>query len=199
MASFPGAIYPVPTFGTNMSDVKTHTTWRDEITDEVRAIELELGTTPSGSFSTVAARLADYPYTHWTAYTPALGGAGWSLGSTGATAFGAYHNSDGVVHFNARLIFGTVGATFNAGVTVSLPPFTAEVSTSTRCSILTEYRDASAGVQFAGVGDVTASTVTLLAWRTDLTHGSYASVTSTLPMTWAASDEIRVSGWYRQT
>lgn len=39
-----------------MSDVKTHTTWRDEMVDEVRAIEIELGTTPSGASSTVAAR-----------------------------------------------------------------------------------------------------------------------------------------------
>lgn len=58
MAAYPGAIYSVPSFGTNMSDVQTHTTWRDAMIDEMRAVQIELGTTPSGTFSTVRDRLA---------------------------------------------------------------------------------------------------------------------------------------------
>lgn len=58
VAVYPGAVYSVPSFGTNMSDVQTHTTWRNNMVDEMRAVQLELGTTPSGAFSTVAAAIA---------------------------------------------------------------------------------------------------------------------------------------------
>lgn len=83
MASFPTAIYPAPTFGTNLSDAKTHTVWRDEITAEVRAIEIELGTAPSAAFSTVGARLVAVEATA-AAALPKAGGTltGHALGIT---------------------------------------------------------------------------------------------------------------------
>lgn len=52
MASYPSAIYPVPTFGPNQNDAKTHEDWRNEITDEVRALQIELGTEVSLDKST---------------------------------------------------------------------------------------------------------------------------------------------------
>lgn len=58
MADYPGALWAGNTRGTNLSDAETHTTWHDEVMDEVIAVETEIGTQPSGSWSTVALRLS---------------------------------------------------------------------------------------------------------------------------------------------
>lgn len=61
MAQYPGAVYTTPTRDdADMSASTDHETWHDEAVDEIRAIQTELGTTPSGSFATVVARLDAY-------------------------------------------------------------------------------------------------------------------------------------------
>jgi len=57
MADYPSSIWTPPTRGTNMSDPVTQTDILDEQNDEIVAMQTELGTAPSGSYSTVSAAL----------------------------------------------------------------------------------------------------------------------------------------------
>jgi hypothetical protein len=58
MASYPGSVPVKPTIvTTDMSQATTHATDRGLLWDEVRAIAIELGLTPSGSSGTVKERL----------------------------------------------------------------------------------------------------------------------------------------------
>lgn len=58
MAVYPGAIPAKPSINTaDMSAATTHTTDRGMLWDELRAIAIELGTSPSGAASTVVIRL----------------------------------------------------------------------------------------------------------------------------------------------
>ena len=57
MADYPFALWPGNTRGGTLNVAETHTTWHDEAQAEIRAIEAELGLSPSGSFATVLARL----------------------------------------------------------------------------------------------------------------------------------------------
>lgn len=60
MASYPGSVPAKPSINTaDMSAATSHTVDRGLQWDEIRAICIELGLTPSGSFSTVRARLDD--------------------------------------------------------------------------------------------------------------------------------------------
>jgi hypothetical protein len=58
--SYPGSVAAKPSINTSdMSAATAHSVDRGLQWDEIRAIELELGTTPSGAFSTVKLRLED--------------------------------------------------------------------------------------------------------------------------------------------
>jgi hypothetical protein len=74
-AAYPGAIPAKPTINTaDMSAATAHSVDRGLLWDELRAGLLELGTTPSGSFSTVKLRLEDIE-TDVAAAMPKSGGA----------------------------------------------------------------------------------------------------------------------------
>jgi hypothetical protein len=141
------------------------------------------------------------PYTPWTAYTPTLQGAGWALGSTGAAGFGAYTVMGGTCFFHARLIFGTVGATFSANIPeVSLPIPSTEPAGGLplRSSVVCEIRDTSSGLCYPAPGDLAGGTSALLMCQVSSGAHSYLGyVVQGTPFTFAASDEIRMSGWYR--
>jgi hypothetical protein len=139
-----------------------------------------------------------------TSYTPALGGAGWALGSTGASADGAYTVIGYTVFFWVRLVFGTVGATFAATVpTVSLP-VNADASmvayTPRGGAIVGSATDVTAGpASFPLEGELTATNVALMCNNAAGTYVTHAYVSSTAPHTWQVSDVIRLNGWYRKT
>ena len=137
-------------------------------------------------------------FTGWTAYTPALSGAGWALGSTGASATGVYHVTGDVVHFQGTLIFGTVGAAFGAGApSVSVP--VAALTGGTQLPIALEFADASAGFSTTtGAGLLSSSTFACHALSASGAYVAPAVLSSTVPFTWAAGDELRFSGWYRK-
>lgn len=198
-ASYPGAIPTTPTRNdADMSAVVSHKTNHDRLWEEVRAICQTLGLSPSKSLTTVAASLVG-----WTTYTPVLGGSGWALGSGGSVAaFGVYHEANGLVHFHARLIFGTSGiGTSSNQPSVSLPSTSAESAgglpdwNSVRC----QYLDSSASVSYDGKGLLSGSVVLLGQTTVSSTYPTISLTSNSAPFTWNTSDEIRVSGWYRKT
>lgn len=136
----------------------------------------------------------------WTSYVPVLSGAGWTLGGAGAQAFGAWTEVYGTVFFNARLIFGAT-----PGVTAAVPqvslPVPAEsgfFNTANRSSIRADLRDTSAGLQYEGWGEVNGSIVSLGCHTASTTFLHHSYVVNTQPFPWAATDEIRLAGWYRK-
>lgn len=158
----------------------------------------------AGNILTAADLNAAVNKTAWTSYVPVLGASGWSLGSTGADATGAYSVANDVVHFWARLLFGTVGATFSGvnSMTVTLP-VTADGSMVAYLSrggnIAANALDSSAGAAYGLMTEMTTTLVNIASVdpaSTYLKHGPY--VLSTIPFTWAAGDIVWVSGWYRK-
>ncbi len=138
-----------------------------------------------------------------TSYTPALGGAGWSLGSTGASADGGYTVVGMTVFFWARLVFGTVGMTFSASVPTVTLPATADASmvayTPRGGSIQGSATDVTAGpASFPLEGELLSTSVNLMCQNAAGTYLTHAYVSSTAPHAWAASDVIRLNGWYRK-
>jgi hypothetical protein len=138
------------------------------------------------------------PIGAWTSYTPVLAGTGWSLGSTGAVASGSYVQIGKTVHFTARLTFGTVGATFGAAnrPTVTLPVSASTSSTNTDFVTNIMYFDSSATLRYGGSCDFTSTTVDCFAWNAAGTYLVAAAVVASAPFTWAASDQIIISGTY---
>ena len=134
----------------------------------------------------------------WVAYTPVLGGTGWSLGSTGSAAVGYYCQIGKTVHFTARLTFGTAGATFSA---VNRPSVTLPVSATAAAGAVDfvtdiAYYDSSATLRYLGSCDFQAAAMSLFCWNSAGTYLVGAPVINTAPFTWAASDEIHISGTY---
>jgi hypothetical protein len=164
---------------------------------DVPALDTAIGTAQITDLRTRAGReeLRRFP---WQFYTPALGGSGWSLG-TGGGSFGRYLEIGEIVFIHARLIFGTSGATFGAAMpTVSLPSTPQEGAAglplwnTMRC----EYMDASPSNSYEGKAFLSGATVGLGVTLVNATYPVITLVSNTVPITWAASDEIRVSGWY---
>ena len=134
----------------------------------------------------------------WVAWTPVLGGTGWSLGSTGSAAVGYYCQIGKTVHFTARLTFGTVGATFSA---VNRPSVTLPVTATAAAGnvdFVTDiaYYDSSATLRYLGSCDFQTGAMSLFCWNSAGTYLVGAAVINTAPFTWAASDEIHISGTY---
>lgn len=134
----------------------------------------------------------------WVAWTPVLGGVGWSLGTTGAAAVGYYCQIGKTVHFTARLTFGTAGATFSA---VNRPSVTLPVTATAAAGnvdFVTDiaYYDSSATLRYLGSCDFQTGAMSLFCWNSAGTYLVGAAVINTAPFTWAASDEIHISGTY---
>ena len=131
----------------------------------------------------------------WQSYTPTLGGTGWSLGTTGASSVGQYVQLGKTVHFSIRMVFGTSGATFGAGrPTVTLPINAASSSADFIVDIA--YNDSGSNLRYQGTADYATSVLDLFVWNAASTYVVTAGVTSSVPMTWAASDAIFISGTY---
>lgn len=132
----------------------------------------------------------------WTTYTPTLGGTGWALGTTGASATGAYCKIGRLVVFWANVVFGSSGATFGASAAPTLTiPVTASSGDARFVSLVKSmYYDSSTGNQYTGAVQMD-STDTFLC-ITIGTNGVAGAVTSTVPFTWAASDQIYIGGSY---
>lgn len=136
----------------------------------------------------------------WIAYTPTLGGTGWALGTTGASAVGWWTQWGKNVAFYTRLIFGTVGATFGAGrPNITLPPVTGRADSTLNAAIaLAEATIGASTWQLVPRMLAGKTSMDLWVWRC-VTAGAatgfldLASVTSAVPGTWAANSTI----WFR--
>lgn len=137
-------------------------------------------------------------------YTPVVGGTGWALGTTGSVAQGRYAElGEDLVFFGAVLRFGT-GATFGAGQpTVTLPPIRASASGSyatgigNRSLVHVHIQDATGGA-YSGVALLSATTISPLVFFVSGSFIAHNNVTSTQPHTWAAGDDLIVSGIYER-
>ena len=134
----------------------------------------------------------------WVAYTPVLGGVGWSLGSTGSAAVGYYCKIGKTVHFTARLTFGTVGQSFSASnrPSITLPVTATAASGNVDFVTSIAYYDSSATLRYLGSCDFQTAAMSLFCWNSAGTYLVGAPVVASAPFAWAASDEIHVSGTY---
>jgi hypothetical protein len=134
----------------------------------------------------------------WVAWTPVLGGVGWSLGTTGSAAVGYYCKIGKTVHFTARLTFGTAGATFSAvnRPSVTLPVTATAAAGNVDFVTSIAYYDSSATLRYLGSCDFQTAAMSLFCWNSAGTYLVGAAVINTAPFTWAASDEIHISGTY---
>jgi hypothetical protein len=127
----------------------------------------------------------------WTAYTPTLGGTGWAIGN--GTAAGAYCQIGKIVHFRARIVFGS---TSTAGAGAS-PTFTIPVASAGAGSvwpITGRILDASASAIYLICWQPVSTTVCQL--NTIGTNGLQGQINSAAPFTWAVSDELMLTGTY---
>ena len=121
----------------------------------------------------------------WTAYTPTL------TNTTAPIAVARYEQIGKAVHF--YVVLTLTGAQVTGLVGIALPPV-AMLSTS---SGNFDVKLIDAGVVYAGVG--VAGTTSRLDCYALNAAGTYAVVTatsSTVPFTWATTDQIIVSGTY---
>lgn len=128
----------------------------------------------------------------WTSYTPAIGGTGWSIGTTGSQAIGYYATVGKTVHFSAQLQFGTTGATFGtAQPTVSIP-----VTHSANHLTVGTALYYHSGTTYMGMWQIGSSGTTASLYTG---ASPSANVSSTVPFTWATTDIIRVNGTYESS
>jgi hypothetical protein len=137
-------------------------------------------------------RLTLYDGTGWVtvsepvqSYTPTIGGTGWALGTTGASATGQFQRASGRVFIAAQIVFGTGMTAGSGALTISTPP---GITLSTTVQRLGRSRLVDIGTnQYAG-DCITASSSTL-----QPRHSSpVLSVTTTSPFAWTAGDIINV-------
>lgn len=118
----------------------------------------------------------------WTSYTPTM--ANWSTGN--GTLTGSYLNTGKLVIFRVKLTAGST-TSFSGAPTFTLPV----TAVSTRCLAATcNYFDSSASAYAGGWAFNSSTTVMLL--RNDAS----AALSSTVPFTWATSDELLIHGTY---
>ena len=129
----------------------------------------------------------------WTAYTPIIGP--WSLGN--GSALGRYMQIGKLVVFSVRIQFGSSSVFTAANPTISIPfPVSTTVAGSdNRTLVNVSYADWTGG-QYTGRGQLNGSLCTPLITVVGSGYISDANVSSTVPMAWAISDSIWVSGTY---
>jgi hypothetical protein len=146
------------------------------------------GSIVNADFSTATGALGGA----WTSYAPTLGGAGWSLGTSGQAALGAYLQVGKTVFVYARMIFGTTGATFGVGrPTVSLPatPILPNLISGVwngNCNI--------GGSNYSLFVSPVGATVEFYAHRVVTTYVDIAGVTSGIPAAWTAGSQLWFQG-----
>jgi len=128
----------------------------------------------------------------WTAYTPTLGGTGWAIGN--GTVEGRYCQIGKIVHFRAKITFGSTSTAGAGAGTVSLP-VAAGGDGFLSMRGLASFFDASATSVLLGDWRGTGTTTAAVVYRAS-NLGAEAALTTTDPFTWATSDQINISGTY---
>lgn len=124
----------------------------------------------------------------WVAYTPTY--TNFTLGDGSATA--RYKAIGKTVHASGYILLGSTS------VVGTLPRISLPLAASTANLIVPEliYTDAGSSFYF-GTGRVVQSAVELYTLSVAATYPTLAAVTSAVPFTWVANDEIRFSVTYQ--
>jgi hypothetical protein len=124
----------------------------------------------------------------WTSYTPAL--SGWSLGN--GTVTGAYVQVGKIVHFRARINFGSTTSFAGGPPRISVPVAIIAGSQWPEYRVLGMAYD----VSVSNLYPIVART-----WDAN-SYGCYthaapaASLSSSVPFTWASGDYLSIYGTY---
>jgi hypothetical protein len=121
----------------------------------------------------------------WQNYTPTFTG-GISAGN--GVVSGSYAQVGKIATFHAKIVTGTTTTYPGGAISVSLPL----AGVSNAFEVLVRFNDISGNFYF-GNGIATGSTASCYVAGT---NGAAASMSSTVPFTWATGDEITVSGTY---
>lgn len=145
-----------------------------------------LGTFASGQILTAAELNA---IGTWTTYTPTI------TGVAGGTTTASYIELNEIVFFQVRWTFGT---SVTGPVTITYP-VTADNLYQAAAGVQIWLEDISAATDYMGAAypDTTAR-FEVRALNTSTTYATTTALTSAIPMTWAASDVILASGFYRK-
>ena len=129
----------------------------------------------------------------WTNYTPTI--SPWTLGN--GSALGRYIQIGKLVVFSVRIQFGSssVFTAANPVISIPFPVSTTVAGSDNRTLVNVSYADWTGG-QYTGRGQLNGSTCTPLVTVVGSGYISDANISSTVPMAWAISDSIWVSGSY---
>lgn len=195
MASYPSSIWAGNTRGTNLSDAETHTTWHDDVMDEVVALQVELGTAPSSSYATVKLRLDalatasaqfDTAATNWS--SPIAGGI--TIGNGTLTAQYAAIGPITVCYF--RFILGSTSA-ISGDVQLTLPV----IAAFNRINGTAHFDDNSPAAIYPGLlFSTTTNLVALRPVNTSATYATTSACSATVPFTWTTGDAVVGTVWY---
>lgn len=127
-------------------------------------------------------------------YTPTLTNVSVGTGGS-ASASGSYIKAGKLVIFKVKLVLGTSSASVSGLIGISLPA-AASAGYQETASFSGMFVDAGAGLYAVMIAQETASRVDLYAVGTNGTYASMANTSATVPFTWAANDQIHLSGVY---
>ena len=166
---------------TNPLTAPSHAQQHSDINDAVEALEAKvaIGATVLGTY---------------TAYTPTW--AGLTVGD--GTQVSTYCRVNNFVHYQGVLTFGSTTSITSSGALLSLP-ITAgsNFATSTITFGTITYRDASGGFIVSGTATPSSGVLLLRAENASSTYSQPQFINSTLPFTWAVSDQILWNLYYQ--
>jgi hypothetical protein len=131
----------------------------------------------------------------WTSYTPTLGGTGWALGNGTVTA--AYAELGKIIAFRVRIVFGST-STFGAAAALTLTAPASSRNAGAAYSLACRLFDASLSESWNALASlaINSTTMTIRSWNGD---NKAADTSSTVPFTWATSDEVVIHGVYERS
>lgn len=127
----------------------------------------------------------------WQSYTPTL----TNITQGSGTVVGAYQRRSGGVQFEAMFTFGS-GSAMGTNPALGLP-FDADDIRASQLQVGIDDADGGANIAFHSPVAAGGDTVTLVAVSSSGTYAGSASITSTVPITWATGDILVVSGFYK--
>lgn len=130
--------------------------------------------------------------TEFQSYTPTWTGATTNPVLGNGTKTGAYVQAGDVVDFYVSIAMGST-TTYGSGAWILTLPV---APASLRWMFTGTARDSSAGTTFPLSGEISGSLLLLRSFPTTAGN-AFSNVTASVPMTWATSDELFVSGRYR--
>ena len=187
---YPGALdsFVNPT-DTDTLDTPPHDGQHTDSNDAMEAVQAELGLNPRGAFATVRARLDDLGV--WKDWAPAY--VNLTVGNGTVVARYTQIGELVVCHFSFTLGSTSLVAT---GPTVSLPVAAAAWYISGQ-TMGEGWIDDATGADFIAIARKSSTTVVLLMVKTSgAAYVGRASITSTVPMTWATGDVLAFTAVY---